>query len=151
RGIAFVLRDGTYAAGVIKATVTPSSGTVTVNEVYIAQDSGQVINPSNVRHQVESSVLQTMSRALHEELTFDTSNVTSDDWSTYPIMAMAETPATIQTVLIDNPSVSPTGVGEPAVNLIAPALASAIFDATGVHVRTLPLRPATVQAALGQV
>ncbi|MGH7913012.1 MAG: molybdopterin cofactor-binding domain-containing protein [Candidatus Dormibacteraceae bacterium] len=149
RGIAFVLRDGTYAACVLEAEVTPSTGAIQVTNVYVAQDSGQVINPSNVRHQIESCVIQTMSRCLREELTFDTSNVTSTNWATYPILTMAETPLNIVPILIDHPEISPTGVGEPAVNLIAPALTSAVFDATGVRIRKLPLRPGNVTDAMG--
>jgi nicotinate dehydrogenase subunit B len=147
RGIALVLRDGTYAAGVVQLSVDPATGAVQVQDVTVAQDSGLVINPTAVEHQVESCVLQTMSRALLEQVTFDSSNVTSLDWSSYPILTMAGAPR-ITTVLIDHPEIAATGVGEPAVNLIAPAISSAIFDATGVRIRTLPLRPDAVKAAL---
>ena len=113
----------------------------------MAQDSGLVINPSAVEHQNESSVIQTLSRAMYEEVTFDTANVTSLDWKSYPIATMMDTPQ-INVVLINHPELTPTGVGEPSTNLIAPALSSAIFDATGVRLRTLPLRPDRVKAAL---
>ncbi|HEY4028330.1 MAG TPA: molybdopterin cofactor-binding domain-containing protein [Candidatus Dormibacteraeota bacterium] len=147
RGIALVLRDGTYAAGVVQLSVDPATGAVRVQSVTVAQDSGLVINPTAVEHQVESCVLQTMSRALLEQVTFDGSNVTSLDWSSYPILTMADAPK-ITTVLINRPDIPATGVGEPAVNLIAPAISSAIFDATGVRMRTLPLRADAVKAAL---
>jgi nicotinate dehydrogenase subunit B len=147
RGVAVVLRDGTYAALVLTASVDPASGKIQVHDVTVAQDAGLIINPTSVEHQIESMVLQTMSRALYEEVTFDSSNVTSVDWSSYPIMTMADTPR-ITSVLINHPEIPPTGVGEPAVNVIAPALSSAIFDATGVWIRTLPLRPDRVKAAL---
>jgi CO/xanthine dehydrogenase Mo-binding subunit len=92
-------------------------------------------------------VLQTTSRALLEEVTFDSANVTSLDWSSYPLLTMADAPE-VTTVLIDHPEIPATGVGEPAVNLIAPAISSAIFDATGVRLRSLPFRPDVVKAAL---
>jgi CO/xanthine dehydrogenase Mo-binding subunit len=147
RGIALVLRDGTYAAGVAEVSVDPSSGKVQVQRVTVAQDSGLIINPSAIEHQVESAVIQTTSRAMMEQVTFDTANVTSLDWSSYPILTMADAPA-VQTVLINHPEIPATGVGEPAVNLIAPAISSAIFDATGVRIRTLPMLPAAVKAAM---
>jgi nicotinate dehydrogenase subunit B len=147
RGIALVLRDGTYAAGVAEVSVDPSSGKVQVQRVTVAQDSGLIINPSAIEHQVESAVIQTTSRAMMEQVTFDTANVTSLDWSSYPILTMADAPK-VQTVLINHPEIPATGVGEPAVNLIAPAISSAIFDATGVRIRTLPMLPAAVKAAM---
>src|SRR5215831_18479389 len=118
QGIALVLRDGTYAAAVLKATVDPASGNIKVDSVSVAQDAGLIINPSAIEHQIESSVLQTMSRALMEQVTFDNSNVTSTDWKTYPLMTMAGAPR-IKSVLINHPEIPPTGVGEPAVNVIA--------------------------------
>lgn len=147
RGIALVLRDGTYAAGVAEVSIDPSSGKVQVQRVTVAQDSGLIINPSAIEHQVESAVIQTTSRAMMEQVTFDAANVTSLDWSSYPILTMADAPK-VQTVLINHPEIPATGVGEPAVNLIAPAISSAIFDATGVRIRTLPMLPAAVKAAM---
>lgn len=147
RGIALVLRDGTYAAGVAEVSVDPASGRVQVQRVTVAQDSGLIINPSAVEHQLESCVIQTTSRAMLEQVTFDSANVTSLDWSSYPILTMADAPK-VQTVLINRPEIPATGVGEPAVNLIAPAISSAIFDATGVRIRTLPMLPDAVKAAM---
>jgi len=147
RGAALVLRDGTYAAGVARVAVDPSTGRVQVRSVTVAQDAGLIINPTSIERQVESAVLQTTSRALLEEVTFDSANVTSLDWNSYPILAMADAPS-VTTVLIDHPEIASTGVGEPAVNLIAPAISNAVFDATGVRLRTLPFRPDAVRAAL---
>jgi CO/xanthine dehydrogenase Mo-binding subunit len=148
QGIAFVLRDGTYAAAVVKLEVTPATGTVLLTEVTVAQDQGQIINPRAIERQISSCVLQTASRALHEEVKFDTSNVTTADWVSYPLLRMDETP-TINTVLVPNPQIAPSGVGEPAVNVMPSAISSAIFDATGVRLRTMPFTPEVVKEAMG--
>lgn len=148
QGISFVLRDGTYAAAVVKLEVTPATGKVLLTEVTVAQDQGQIINPRAIEHQISSCVLQTASRVLHEEVTFDASNVTSADWVSYPLLRMDETP-TINTVLVPNPQIAPSGVGEPAVNVMPSAISSAIFDATGVRLRTMPFTPEVVRAAMG--
>ncbi|MPZ62951.1 MAG: molybdopterin-dependent oxidoreductase [Propionibacteriales bacterium] len=147
QGIAFVLRDGTYAAGVAKVEVNPDTGKVRVLNFTVAQDAGLIINPLAVEHQLESAVLQTVSRAMLEEVTFDASNVTSTDWSSYPILTMADSPE-VKTVLLNRPEIPPAGVGEASVNVIAPAISSAIHDATGVRIRTLPLKPDAVKSAL---
>jgi CO/xanthine dehydrogenase Mo-binding subunit len=148
QGISFVLRDGTYAAGVVKLEVTPATGKVLLTEVTVAQDQGQIINPRAIEHQITSCVIQTASRVLHEEVKFDTSNVTTVDWRSYPLLRMDETPA-INTVLVPNPQIAPTGVGEPAVNVMPSAISSAIFDATGVRLRTMPFTAEVVKAAMG--
>jgi CO/xanthine dehydrogenase Mo-binding subunit len=148
QGISFVLRDGTYAAGVVKVQVTPATGQVLLTEVTVAQDQGLIINPRAIEHQISSCVLQTASRVLHEEVKFDTSNVTTADWVSYPLLRMNETP-TINTVLVPNPQIAPSGVGEPAVNVMPSAISSAIFDATGVRLRTIPFTTEVVKAAMG--
>jgi nicotinate dehydrogenase subunit B len=148
QGVAFVVRDGTYAAGVVKLEVTPATGQVLLTEVTVAQDQGQMINPRAIEHQISSCVLQTASRVLHEEVKFDTANITTADWESYPLLRMDETP-TINTVLVPNPGIAPSGVGEPAVNVMPSAISSAIFDATGVRLRTMPFTADVVKAAMG--
>ena len=89
-----------------------------------------------------------MSHALHEEMTFDESGVTSRDWRSYPILTMGEVPE-INVVIMNRPEVGTYGGGSEAANaLAAPAIAAAFFDATGKPARRLPLKPAYVQALL---
>ena len=86
-----------------------------------------------------------------EEVTFDNKMVTSVDWVSYPILDITETPAQVDVVLINHPEIAPTGAGEPSIRPVAAAIANAIFDATGVRIRRVPLTPERVKAALERV
>jgi nicotinate dehydrogenase subunit B len=91
--------------------------------------------------------VQTISRTLHEEVTFDRSRVTSVDWASYPILRFPEAPQ-IDVVLIDRPDQPLLGAGEAATTPVAAAIANAVFDATGARIRTVPFTPERVKAAL---
>jgi nicotinate dehydrogenase subunit B len=91
--------------------------------------------------------MQTLGRTLHEEVRFDRSKVTSVDWSSYPILTFPEVPA-VQIALIDRPDQPAYGAGEAASAPVAAALANAVFDATGVRIRSVPFRPERLRAAL---
>jgi CO/xanthine dehydrogenase Mo-binding subunit len=107
-----------------------------------------VVNPDSLRNQIEGCILQTLSRTLHEEVKFDRSKVTSVDWLTYPILTFPEVPV-IEVALINRPELPLLGAGEAATAPVAAALGNAIFDATGVRLRTVPFTPERVKAALG--
>ena len=142
RGIAFARyeNDGAYVATVAEVEVDRASGAVRVRRVIVAHDCGLIINPDGVRNQVEGNVLQSLSRALKEEIAFDGSRVTSVDWTSYPILRFPEVPE-VEVALLDRPDQPPLGAGEPATPPTAPAIANAIFDATGRRLRALPLTP----------
>jgi len=99
-----------------------------------------------VRAQIEGSILQTISRTLHEEVKFDHSRVTTTDWASYPILTFPDVPK-LEIALIDRPHERPVGVGEAATAPVAAALGNAIFDATGLRLREVPFTPARVKAA----
>jgi CO/xanthine dehydrogenase Mo-binding subunit len=149
RGIAYVhyKHDEALVAMGMEVEVEPASGRIRVTRVVCAQDCGLMINPDCVRSQIEGNVLQTLSRALHEEVVFDRERVTTVDWATYPILTFPEVPA-IEFELIQRVDQPPLGVGEPASAPVAAALANAVFDATGARLRTVPFRPDRVRAAL---
>jgi CO/xanthine dehydrogenase Mo-binding subunit len=115
----------------------------------VAHDCGLVVNPDGLRRTIEGNIIQATSRGLHEEVTFDASNVTSVDWQTYPILDVTEAPRAIDIVLIDRPDHPPTGAGEASSRPLAAALANAIFDATGVRLRRAPFTADRMKAALG--
>ena len=100
-----------------------------------------------VEQQVEGCVVQGVSRALIEEVTFSKSRVTSLDWESYPILRYKDAPE-ITTVLLNRPELRSSGAGEPATAPVAAAIANAFFDATGKRIRTMPMKPARVRAAL---
>jgi CO/xanthine dehydrogenase Mo-binding subunit len=131
----------------MEVAVERASGKIKVERVVCTHDSGQIINPDGVRSQVEGSILQTLSRALMEEVKFDRSRVTSVDWASYPILRMSEAPH-VEIELIDRPTEPPLGAGEAACAAVAAALGNAVFDATGARLRTVPLTPERVKAAV---
>ena len=106
------------------------------------------INPDGLKHTIEGNIIQALSRTLWEEVKFDTKNVTSVDWQTYPILDMTEIPETIDIVVINDVNRAPTGAGEGATRPVAAAVANAIFDATGVRIRRAPFSPERVKSAL---
>jgi len=148
RGVSLMLRSGTYWACVCQIAVTPSTGAIVVEKYTIAVDPGIVVNPMQLKRQVEGGAVMGISHALLEEVTFDESGVTQDDWISYPILTMSDIPE-IKVVLLNNPKVGSYGGGSEAANaLAAPAIAAAIHDATGKVIRRLPMKPAYVQALL---
>src|ERR1700721_1725318 len=114
----------------------------------VGDDCGQIINPDGLVKCVEGNIVQGVSRALWEEVTFDRNAVTSIDWITYPILDITETPGEVNVVLINHPEIPPSGAGEPSIRPVAAAIANAIFDATGVRIRRVPFSPERVKAAL---
>jgi nicotinate dehydrogenase subunit B len=128
-----------YVAMAMEVAVDRSSGKINVRRITCAHDCGLVINPDGLRNQIEGCILQTLGRTLHEETTFDRSRITSVDWKSYPILSFPEVPA-VDVALIDRPALPPMGAGEAATAPVAAALANAIFDATGVRLRRVPLK-----------
>jgi len=152
RGVAYTRykQSENYIATCMEVTVDPESGAIAVRRVVCAHDCGLVVNPDALRNQIEGGIVQTLSRTLHEEVQFDTSRVTSVDWSTYPILTMPETPS-IEVILIDRPEQPLWGAGEASTVPVAAALGNAVFDATGVRLRRVPFTAARVKAAQARV
>ena len=149
RGVATSLRGGTYNAAVAEVEVNRKTGKVRVNHVTMVQDNGMTINPRALKLGIEANVVQTVSRALMEEVTFSRSNVTALDWEGYPIIRFTEAP-TVNVISIERPDLRATGSGEPSCNPIAPAIGNAVFDAVGVRLRSMPMNPKRVKAALSR-
>ena len=150
RGIACVAYEGDngYAALVAEVEVDPESGQVQVRRFTVAQDCGPISNPAGLRNQIEGGLLQGMSRALGEEVTWNDREVTSIDWNTYHSLRLGMAVPVADCVLINRSDVTATGAGETAITLVAAAIGNAIFDATGVRLRQIPFVPERVKAAL---
>jgi nicotinate dehydrogenase subunit B len=136
-----------YVATFIEVAVAPATGRVDVRRVVCAHDCGLVVNPDALRNQIEGGIVQTLSRALHEEVQFDQSRVTSVDWATYPILRFPDVPS-VEVILVERPEETLWGGGEASTVPVAAALGNAIFDATGVRIRRVPFTADRVKAAL---
>jgi CO/xanthine dehydrogenase Mo-binding subunit len=148
QGVSIMLRDNGYWACAAQIAVTPADGTVKVERLTIVADPGIVVNPLQLRRQVQAGLLMGVSQALHEEVSFDQGAVTSVDWASYPILTMAEMPE-LRVVIAGDAKAGVYGQGSESANaLAAPAIAAAFFDATGKPARRIPLRPEYVKVML---
>jgi CO/xanthine dehydrogenase Mo-binding subunit len=141
--------DTTTVALVADIELDPRSGRVWVRRFAVAHDCGLVVNPLGLVRTIEGAVLMATSRALFEEVKFDRRKVTSVDWATYPILEMRDIPEAIDVLVLNRPEAPPSGAGEPATGVVAPAIANAIFDATGRRLRRAPFTAASIRALLG--
>jgi CO/xanthine dehydrogenase Mo-binding subunit len=147
RGVALSSRSGTLVAAVAEVSVDRSNGKVSVKRITISHDCGLIVNPDGLKNQIEGNVLQAVSRALFEEVQFDSAGVKSLDWGSYPVLTFPDVPD-IDTVLINRPDMPALGAGEPSIVPVTGAIANAVFDATGARLREVPFTPARVLAAL---
>ena len=157
RGISYAYRSQTVVAQIAEVEVNRRTGHVWVKRLVCAHDCGLVVNPEGLTRTIEGGMLHTLSRTLHEEVTFDREKVTSVDWVTHPTLTHADTPAQIDVVLVNGdpnpnrPDLPHYGAGETVCKPLIAAVANAIYDATGVRLRRVPFRDARVLAALKAV
>src|SRR5204863_1148484 len=136
-----------WSAWIADVAVNKATGDVSVTRVVAGQDSGLMINPEGVRHQIHGNVIQSTSRALMEEVSFDRSSVTAREWGAYPIIKFPDVPK-IDVLMLPRPEKPPLGVAESGSVPSAAAIANAIFDATGVRFRELPFTPERILQGL---
>jgi CO/xanthine dehydrogenase Mo-binding subunit len=137
----------TYAAAVVEIEVNKDTGVVVAKHVFGAIDCGLAVNPAIVESQIVGMSMHGTSMALKEEVTFDQTNVTSQDWNSYQTLRFGEHPA-VTPVVVQRLSEKSTGAGEEVLPAVVAAIGNAFFDATGVRMRQFPLTPRRVLAAL---
>jgi nicotinate dehydrogenase subunit B len=148
RGIAYSRYKsiGMYAAVVVDLEVDRKTGVVKVPKVMMAADIGRVVNPDGAKNQIEGGILQAISITLKEQVLFDRKEVTSREWSGYPILTFPEVPS-VEIVLMDGNDPS-LGAGEGSLPPTSAALANAFANATGRRIRELPMTPERVKVSL---
>jgi CO/xanthine dehydrogenase Mo-binding subunit len=148
RGIAYAQRSGAVVAIVAEVEIDRGTGKVWARRFTVAHDCGLIINPDGLRRCIEGNVVQGTSQALSEEVAFDRTNVSSVDWVSYPILDITEAPEVVDIVLINRPEWPPAGAGESSIRPVAAAIANAVFDASGVRLRRVPLTPERLKPGL---
>ena len=149
RGIAYAYRSQTVVAEIAEVEVNRKTGRIWVKRLAIAHDCGLVINPQALTRTLENGALHSVSRALYEEVKFDTEKVTSVDWVTSPSLRHDDVPERIDVVLVNGdpnpnrPDLPHYGAGETVCKPTLAAIANAVFDATGTRIRRIPIRIAT--------
>ena len=123
------------------------TGKILVKHLYAAQDSGLSINPAGMENQIVGQVVMNTSRALVEDVQFNTKRQTSLDWVSYPILRIKDAPK-VTPIIINYPDLQPSGAGDHVMEHVPAAIANAFFDATGVRIRQVPMTPAAVRATL---
>lgn len=144
-GLACGTEKGGYVACCAEVIADRTSGAVRVLRVVEAYECGTIVHAANLRHQIEGAVVQGLGGALFERIEFAEGRVLNPRFSRYRVPRFADLPV-IETVLLDRPDLPPAGAGETPIVAIAPAIGNAIFAATGIRLRSLPLLPAGVLA-----
>ncbi|MDA8101292.1 MAG: xanthine dehydrogenase family protein molybdopterin-binding subunit [Nitrospiraceae bacterium] len=147
-GIAYHLSFDSYVAHVAEASVDKATGRITVHRISTAVDCGSVINPDTVKAQMESGIIMGLSAALKEKMEFAKGGVKSQNFGDYELLRMEEIPEIDVDIVASGDKLG--GIGEPGVPPTAPAVANAVFKATGVRLWNLPMTPETVKAAMAK-
>ncbi len=146
RGIAQHCCFGAYVAQVADVSVNEKDGAIKVDRVVAAVDCGLAVNPNSVLAQIEGSIVEGVSATLKEQVHFANGGVKTANFDDYKILRMSEVPEIEVHIVKSNEKIG--GIGEPGVPPLAPAVANAVFNATGARIRRLPLTPQTVLAAI---
>ncbi len=147
RGVSIMIRQNAYWVGIAEISVIPDTGVVQVTKFTIGAECGKIINPRQLGLCMKSGVVMGLSETLKEEVTFDRSKVTNTNWDRYKILTMVETPE-IKIVQLSRDDKGFGGGSEAANAVCMPAVVAALFDATGVQPRRIPLTPAYVTTLL---
>ena len=149
RGIAYHLSFGSYVAEVAEVSVDRASGAITVHTVTCAVDCGSTVNPAIVSAQMMGGITMGLSAALKEKIEIANGGIKSENFADYELLRMSEAPDIEVHIVKSGDKLG--GIGEPGVPPAAPAVANAVFTATGARLRELPMRPVIVRQAMKRV
>ena len=151
RGFAFAKykNSAAYCAVAVELAVEHETGAVRLLRAVSSVDGGQAVNPDGIRNQIEGGIVQSASWTLHEAVMFDTTRITSRDWSSYPILRFGNLFHSVDVHVIDRPGQPFLGTGEASQGPAVAAIANAIGDATGKRIRDLPFTPRRIKAGIG--
>ncbi len=147
RGVAFLERSGSLGTGICEISLDRESGQIRVHHFWNALDAGVVVQPDNVKAQMEGGILMGISSTLKEQITIENGVIQQSNFNDYLILRMDEVPDSMETFLIAS-NEPPQGVGESGTPLVACAIANAFFDLTGKRLRHLPFTPVRVLEAI---
>ncbi|MBN3521069.1 xanthine dehydrogenase family protein molybdopterin-binding subunit [Algoriphagus lutimaris] len=146
KGISFV-EHGSLGTGVVEISLNKETGEIKVHRVWIALDAGTIIQPDNVKAQMEGGIIMGISSALKEKISVVDGQVQQRNFNDYSLLRMQDAPDSIETVLIPSGE-TPQGVGETATPMVAGAIANAFLQLTGKHLLHMPFTPDRVLEAL---
>lgn len=146
KGVAFV-EHGSLGTGVCEISVNYNTGQITVHRFWIALDAGVVVQPNNVKAQMEGGIIMGLSSTLKEQITLVDGKVQQRNYDDYQLLRMQEVPDSIETVIIPSAE-HPEGVGETATPMVAGAIANAFLKLTGKRLRHMPFTPERVLEVL---
>jgi len=145
-GIAGGFEKGSYVASCAEVAVDRPSGRVRIARVVTAFECGAIVNPDHLKNQIEGSIVMGIGGALFEAIEFENGQILNPRFSRYRVPRFSDLPA-METVLLDRKDLSSTGAGETPIVALAPAVGNAIFHATGLRLRSLPMTPHGVKSA----
>jgi nicotinate dehydrogenase subunit B len=144
-GLAVGNEKGSYVATCAEVAVDRASGSVHVVRLVEAFECGAIVNPDGLRNQVVGAMIQGLGGALFESVEFENGHILNPRFSRYRIPRFLDVPE-IEAILLDRKDIPSAGAGETPIMAVAPAIGNALFDATGVRLRCLPLVPAGLKA-----
>ena len=143
-GLACGTEKGSYVATCAEVSVDPASGKVKVARAVTAFECGAIVNPDHLKNQVEGAVIMGLGGALFEAIDFADGKILNPRFSRYRVPRFSDLPV-LETVLLDRKDLPSAGAGETPIIGIAPAVGNAVFAATGVRLRSMPMAPEGVK------
>ena len=138
-GIACSIDKGSFVAACAQVQVDPETGAIDVERICQAFDCGKIINPSNLMSQVQGAIIMGLGPALREEVRFTNGRIETTSFTKYEVPRFIDVPE-IEVHLIDRPDIASAGAGETPLIVVAPAIANAVFHATGKRIRSMPIK-----------